>query len=513
MCWYFRDRTKEMIRSIFFSLIFLAAFRLIEPVRGTCSNSFSTGNSSDLCFYSDNEMRSWLDAFHHCSSRTLDGSLIEIFTLEQFEQLKTINIETPIGFWLGANNFLVSSSSSNSQWHWLNGSPVNSQMIRWCSNDTHETAIGAQCAAFDPRGQCVTNFLCQTLLPAPCVARSTFFINSFKAKSNTGRVSTGLCLSTLSDGYGNWWTYTVLLLNWFLLFCFFLYLCNRLLLDKNTLLLSAILALLSFIMILVFAILWGVQYQDIIQIPLAIVILGSLASVVLLLILLIILSKRNLVQRSKTCVISLIVVLVIEAFLMLGLILCTAYCSGYISLASTSIDKDIIASLLASLITAITILCYTFLLTLLDNGTPDRVEPMKAAPARTVPAAIAPPPSSVVRHSQTNIARPTPVPPGKRYETIERATSPVDERVLEEFYGDQPKDMHSYSLGGRRYVVYEGKHHTEDIESYRKDLVQAMLLQEPDGLRQAIDRSKASIHTIALRDDINQAEALVAKLT
>lgn len=129
MCWSFRDRTKAMIRSIFLSLIFLTTFRLIEPgktetkrkfskmktdrfflVQGTCSNSFSTGNSSDLCFYSDNEMRSWLDAYHHCSSRTLDGTLIEIFTLEQFEQLKTINIETSIGFWLGANNFLVSSS-------------------------------------------------------------------------------------------------------------------------------------------------------------------------------------------------------------------------------------------------------------------------------------------------------------------------------------------------------------------------------------------------------------------
>lgn len=40
-----------------------------------------------------------------------------------------------------------------------------------------------------------------------------------------------------------------------------------------------------------------------------------------------------------------------------------------------------------------------------------------------------------------------------------------------------------------------------------------MLLQEPEGLRQAIDRAKTSIHTIALRDDIDQAEVLLAKLT
>ena len=41
-----------------------------------------------------------------------------------------------------------------------------------------------------------------------------------------------------------------------------------------------------------------------------------------------------------------------------------------------------------------------------------------------------------------------------KVEAIERATSPIDERIL----------------GGRRYIVYEGKHHAEDVESYRKGL-------------------------------------------
>ena len=40
-----------------------------------------------------------------------------------------------------------------------------------------------------------------------------------------------------------------------------------------------------------------------------------------------------------------------------------------------------------------------------------------------------------------------------------------------------------------------------------------MLLQEPEGLQQAIERAKTSIHTIALRDDIEQAETLAAKLS
>ena len=40
---------------------------------------------------------------------------------------------------------------------------------------------------------------------------------------------------------------------------------------------------------------------------------------------------------------------------------------------------------------------------------------------------------------------------------MDRSTSPVDARILDEFYTDLPRDMHSYDLDGRRYVVYEGK--------------------------------------------------------
>ncbi len=37
--------------------------------------------------------------------------------------------------------------------------------------------------------------------------------------------------------------------------------------------------------------------------------------------------------------IATIITIIIETFLMLGLILCIAYCSAYISLTSTSLDK------------------------------------------------------------------------------------------------------------------------------------------------------------------------------
>lgn len=63
--------------------------------------------------------------------------------------------------------------------------------------------------------------------------------------------------------------------------------------------------------------------------------------------------------------------------------------------------------------------------------------------------------------------RPGPVVPVKKHEHVDRATSPVDERILNEFYADLPKDVHQYRLEGRQYVVYEGANLT-DIDTYRK---------------------------------------------
>ena len=56
------------------------------------------------------------------------------------------------------------------KWHWLDGTMVDNSAITWCSNSTYETAIGTHCAAYDTNLQCVNNYLCSTLLPAPCVA-------------------------------------------------------------------------------------------------------------------------------------------------------------------------------------------------------------------------------------------------------------------------------------------------------------------------------------------------------
>jgi hypothetical protein len=48
---------------------------------------------------------SWTDAYNLCLTRTADGILIEIFSIEQFNALKDANIDDTSLFWLGANNF------------------------------------------------------------------------------------------------------------------------------------------------------------------------------------------------------------------------------------------------------------------------------------------------------------------------------------------------------------------------------------------------------------------------
>jgi hypothetical protein len=72
--------------------------------------------------------------------------------------------------------------------------------------------------------------------------------------------NTYICTSTYGGyPYAYWWTYSCLLLNWFILFCFFLYLCNHFILSKNTIILTTSIVILSFILMLIYAILWGVQ--------------------------------------------------------------------------------------------------------------------------------------------------------------------------------------------------------------------------------------------------------------
>lgn len=91
-------------------------------------------------------------------------------------------------------------------------------------------------------------------------------------------------------------------------------------------------------------------------IPLLLVILGCIASVFFLLAILVLVSShergkyKNIYLKINTslfyivpkwiiCMILTIITLIIECALMIGLILCIAYCSAYISLTGTTLDK------------------------------------------------------------------------------------------------------------------------------------------------------------------------------
>ncbi|CAF4413664.1 unnamed protein product, partial [Adineta steineri] len=119
-------------------------------------------------------------------------------------------------------------------------------------------------------------------------------------------------------------------------------------------------------------------------------------------------------QRFIACMVLLLITIVVECFLMLGLILCIAYCSGYITLAPTSLEKDVTASLLSSLIASVSILFYTGILYLLENNGLDRVHAAVPVTTNVMPLTTTHP-NLGVRPSnsnvQTNNHRPPPAAP------------------------------------------------------------------------------------------------------
>jgi hypothetical protein len=71
--------------------------------------------------------------------------------------------------------------------------------------------------------------------------------------------STASCTNAYGGAYANWWTYSILLLNWFILFCFTLYVTNYLDLNKALIIITIGIIILSFMVMVTFAVLWGVQ--------------------------------------------------------------------------------------------------------------------------------------------------------------------------------------------------------------------------------------------------------------
>ena len=186
---------------------------------------------------------------------------------------------------------------------------------------------------------------------------------------------------------------------------------------------------------------------------------------------------------------------------MLGLIICIVSCSGYISLinaivergreelnrkhwsdedsncryycqparidSSSNIGSVFQCNTLSDQSVTMLFLQWFQLISILaspDDGRVQSAAPHQRSgtntrPLTTTQIALS---QSARRHNGVNT-----ISSAKRFDQIERGTSPVDARILDEFYMDRPKDMHTYELDGRQYYVYEGKTLTE-LDNHRK---------------------------------------------
>ncbi|CAF1518987.1 unnamed protein product, partial [Didymodactylos carnosus] len=175
--------------------------------------------------------------------------------------LKAASLNPTGKIWLGANNF---ASFLDSQWRWLDGSVFDSTIINWCAGST-STSPGAQCMAYNSATQCVTNDNCSSLYTYPCAVAAKSTDNTDWVSYNLQTWQNYFLANGFSVGCGTvssyWFTYTLLLLNWLILLSLILYVCYRFLIDKRRLIISCVLITISAILIIAFAILWGLQCQ------------------------------------------------------------------------------------------------------------------------------------------------------------------------------------------------------------------------------------------------------------
>jgi hypothetical protein len=66
---------------------------------------FSSGDAANFCYDYDGTSSSWLDGYNRCLDESMNGILMEIFTVEEFNALKNLNMDINGSFWLGAYNF------------------------------------------------------------------------------------------------------------------------------------------------------------------------------------------------------------------------------------------------------------------------------------------------------------------------------------------------------------------------------------------------------------------------
>lgn len=194
-----------------------------------------------------NDEHTWTAAFDFCRHSLPNGKLIEIGTSNEWNALTNRPINQQSLLWMGGNDF-----GTRAPWRWLDGSTVDPTITPWCSNSL---PTESHCLAYDPTWKCLRAESCQRSLPALCMPD-----NSVQRSLRVARqTSSSTCGTVYSGSYGSWWTYAMLLLNWFAAFCFVNYLIYRLLMNKRAAFVIVFIGVLSLISIIAFAVLWALQ--------------------------------------------------------------------------------------------------------------------------------------------------------------------------------------------------------------------------------------------------------------
>ena len=199
--------------------------------------------------------RTWTAAFDFCRRSFPNGKLIEIVTSSEWNALTNRPINQPSLLWMGGNDFgRGTKTSARAAWRWLDGSTIDPTLTPWCSNPM---STDGHCLAYDSTSKCLRAESCERSLSVLCMPESeTFVERSLRVVRQT---SSSTCGTVYSGSYGSWWTYAMLLLNWFASFCFVNYLIYRLLMNKRAAFVIVFIVVLSLISIIAFAVLWALQ--------------------------------------------------------------------------------------------------------------------------------------------------------------------------------------------------------------------------------------------------------------
>lgn len=231
----------------------------------------------EFCYRYDRIPQNWLTAYQQCSIESSNSALVQLSSIDQWNSIMSAHIDSPVSVWVGAQNFAIGKISVSTceiafhlphldnLWRWIDGSFVDQSIVKWCSRDiTIPSRNKIRCAAFNSTSKCLQALDCNELLPAICTPtaqhqESAPIVRSARVARQT---STSICPNSYTGAYANWWSNSMLLLNWFILFSFVNHLTGRVKFNKRVLISVIVMVVVAFAMIICFTVFWGIQCKQ-----------------------------------------------------------------------------------------------------------------------------------------------------------------------------------------------------------------------------------------------------------